>query len=104
MVVKLRVQIKLRQALRLFVSARKRGVWFDRDALEILFSAMVALGRFMHSTKFYLQLDLTLDGTEVYENMKTSSCGRHRWKIVRLHRRNRPVMSPSCMYESDVRV
>jgi len=61
MVVKLRVQIKLRQALRLFVSARKRGVWFDRDALEILSSARVALGRFIHSTKFYLQLDLTLD-------------------------------------------
>jgi len=37
MVVKLRVQIKLRQALRLFVSARKRGVWFDRDALEFVF-------------------------------------------------------------------
>jgi len=37
MVVKLRVQIKLCQALRLFVSARKRGVWFDRDALELVF-------------------------------------------------------------------
>jgi len=62
------------------------------------FSAMVALGRFIHSTKFYLQLDLTLDGTEVYENMKLM-CSTHRWK---LRMRNRPVMSPSCMYESDV--
>jgi len=46
MVVKLRVQIKLRQALRLFVSARKRGVWFDRDALEIVFVSQGGFGTF----------------------------------------------------------